>query len=214
MKNRHRQSAEKHREERRDHPLGLEDRIPDARLLHRLAPVGEHQDADHREEVERHLPQRAVALSSSSPMNTSCGLRRLRPLLLQEDQVHQQADDHAEDHRADRPRHAQLPAQHPRRQHDRQHVDRRAGVEERDGRAEPRAAHVDAAEEGQHRAGADGQDRAGDRRHAVGQGLVRLRPEVLHHRVLADEHADGAGDEERGHQAEQHMLPRVPLRPA
>ena len=128
--------------------------------------------------------------------------------------MHQQADDHAEDDRADGARHAELPAQHAGRQHDGQHVDCRAGVQEGDGRAEPRPAHVDAAEERQDRAGADRQDRARDRGHAVGQRLVSLRAEVLHHGVLADEDADGPRDEEGRHEAQQDVLARIPLRRA
>ena len=68
-----------------------------------------------------------------------------------------------------------LQAQDAGRQDDGQHVDGRAGVEERGGRPQPRAHALDAREQRQHGAGADRQDRARDRRHAVGQHLVRLR---------------------------------------
>jgi hypothetical protein len=40
---------------------------------------------------------------------------------------------------------------------------------------------------------------------------LAFRAEVLHHRVLADKHADGPGDEKGRDEAQQHMLARIPL---
>jgi hypothetical protein len=96
-------------------------------------------------------------------------------------------------------------------QDDGQDVDGRAGIEKGTCRTEPRPHAVDAGEEGQDGAGADRQDRPGDRGDPVGERLVGLGPEVLHHRRLADENPHRPGNEEGRHQAEQHMLLRVPL---
>ena len=70
-------------------------------------------------------------------------------------------------------------------------------------RAQPRSHPPDACEQRQHRAGANGQDAARDARHAVGQHLVGFRAEILHHRGLVDEHADGSGNEEGGRQGQK-----------
>ena len=130
---------------------------------------------------------------------------------LRKNQVHEQADDHREDDRADGAGDTQLEAQHPGGEDDRQHVDGRSRVEKSGRRPETGAALVDAGEERQHRAGADRQDGARHRGHRVGHELARDGAQVLHDRALADEDADGAGDEEGRHQAEQHVLLGVPL---
>ena len=125
----------------------------------------------------------------------------LRGFLLAVDQVHEQADDDAERHGSDRPSNAELQAQNPGGQDDRQDVDRRAGVEKCRRRAQARAHLVDAGKQGQHRTRAHRQNRSRDRSDAIGEELVGPGAEILHDRSLADENADGPGDEERRDQA-------------
>ena len=109
--------------------------------------------------MERDLPEGTVTLLLVAEKHflRICGFGAL---FLQEDQVHQQADDDAEGNRTHGACNAQLPAQHAGGQHDGQHVDGRPGIEEGDGRAEARAAHIDAPEERQDGAGADREDGA------------------------------------------------------
>ena len=186
-------------------PLQVVDALPEGVRRLRRGPVGEHEKNHHARHVDDGLPQRtaAVVLGNLREPFLS-GL-----LLLAEDRGHQQADDHAEEHRPHRARNAEFKPEYPCREDDGEHVDRGTGVEEGRSGAEPGAPHVDAGEEGKHRARADREYRTGDRGHGVGDPLLRLRSQVLHHRLLAHEDRDGPRDEERGDQAEQHVLPRV-----
>ena len=123
----------------------------------------------------------------------------------------EQPDHHAEDDRSDRAGDAHLEAEDPGGERDGQHVDGGAGVQEGSCRADARSHAVDAGEQRQHGARAYGENGAGNRCDPVGQHRVRLRAQVLHHRGLAHEHPDPARDEECRHEAQQHVLPRVPL---
>jgi len=125
--------------------------------------------------------------------------------------MHQQADDDRKNDGADSARYAQFQAENAGGEDDGQNVDRRPGVEERCGWPKARAHMIDPGKERQHRAGADRQDRARNRGDPVGQPLVRFRAEVFHHRLLADKDADRPGYKKGRHQAEQHMLARVPF---
>ena len=139
------------------------------------------------------------------------GKENLCVLEIAEDEMHEETNDDAEHHRADRTGDAEAGTEDARGEDDGQHVDGRARVEERRRRAEPGAALVDAGEERQHRARADRQDGARDGGHRVRHPLAGARAQVAQHRRLADEQPDGPGDEERRHQAEQHVLARVPV---
>ena len=189
-------------------PFRRREELPDARCITGRSPVGEHQHRDHGGEIQHIVPQRPRGLGIGQ-MHLGIGFGLL---LFSEQNMHHQADHDAEQYRADRPGDAQLRPEHTGRQNDGQHIDRRAGIQKRGCRTDARAHFVDSAEERQHRAGAHGQHRAGNRRHAVGQHLVRPRTKVFHHRRLTDKHGDGTGDEERRHQAQQHMFAGVPAR--
>jgi hypothetical protein len=179
---------------------------PQAGRLRRSTPVGEYEDRDHGREQQSRLPQRSAGrLFGQSGLQLCLG-----QLLLAEHHVHRDTHHDGEQHGADGAGNTQLHAEHPSGEDDGQHVDGGAGVEERGRGPQPRSAHVDACEQWQHRAGAHGEDAARHRGDSVCNHLVGPRAEVLHDGALAHEHPDGAGDEERGHETQQHVLAGVP----
>ena len=200
-------------EQRRgERPVHAVDRGEEAHRLVRRAPVGEDEDRDHGAEEGGVLPPLPRTRGPGGRGGEGVGAVSLPlGLLAAEEGRHEDADDHGEEHRPDRPREAELQAQHPRGEDHGEDVDRRARVEEGRRRAEAGAPPVDRGEEGQHRAGADGEDAARDGGDAVGHRPRGLRPEVAQHRALAHELADRPRDEERGHEAQQDVLPRVVL---
>ncbi len=123
--------------------------------------------------------------------------------------MHAQADQEGEDDGADGARDPQLGTQDARGEYDGEHIDGGPGVEERSRRPDAGAARVDAGEQREDRAGAHRENRPRNRGDGVGQQLAGSRTEVSDHRLLADEHRNGAGDEERRDETEQHVLASV-----
>ncbi len=132
------------------------------------------------------------------------------PLVVAENEVHQKTDDDAEHDGPDSAANSEFDAQYPGGENDGQGIDRRSGVKKGRSRADARAHSIDSGKQGQNGAGADGQHRAGDRGHPVGHDLARAGAEIFHHRSLAHENGNAAGDEKGRHQAQQDMLPGIP----
>ncbi len=86
--------------------------------------------------------------------------------------MHEQPDDHTEDDSPHGAGHTDIRPQDACGEDDGQHIDRRTGVEKSDGRSQAGAALPDAGKQRQHRTGTDGQDRAGNAGHPVGEHLA------------------------------------------
>ena len=170
------------------------------------APVGEDQDADHRGEKGRRLPERAHRFRHRH----FGGLGALVFLLPAKEPGHEQPDDHGKEDRPDRAGQPDLGSQHIGGEDNRQRVDGRTRIEKGRGRSQPRAHPVNPREERQDGAGTDRQNRPRDGPHTVGNRLRCLRTEVAHDRRLRDKSRDPARDPEGREQTEDDVLPRIP----
>ncbi|VTR65834.1 hypothetical protein DESC_370203 [Desulfosarcina cetonica] len=188
-------------------PFDGEHGRPEAAGLLRAPPGGGDQQPDHGGEQEGSLPQGTFHLGRGH-VHGRGGLGRL---LLAEQQMHEQPDDHTEDDSPHGAGHTDIRPQDACGEDDGQHIDRRTGVEKSDGRSQAGAALPDAGKQRQHRTGTDGQDRAGNAGHPVGEHLAGAGAQVFHHRALGDEDRHPSGNEERRHQAEQDMFLGIPF---
>jgi len=173
-----------------------------------VEPVAEHQERQHAREQGRGLPHGSRRTRHSGGLHEALGAFALAAA---EDACHEQAHENGEHHRPNRARDAQVNAKHARRKEDGEDINRGAGIQERRGRAKPRADAVDAREHGEDAARTYGQHRARYGSHAVRRDLVRVRAHVAQHCLLRQKRDDAARDEERGNHAGERVVAGVPL---
>ena len=173
------------------------------------SPVGKDENADHQTKEGHHDGHGLVGVSR---LETTGGNLTPGHLLTAIDQMHDGADHDRKTDCTERASHTELRPQHLGRDHDCHDVDSRSRVQECDRCAQTGAPLVDAAEQRQHRAGADRQQRTRNGAHTQCDRLGSLWSEVAQYRALADKDGHGARDDESGQQAENDMLPRVPMR--
>ncbi len=132
-------------------------------------------------------------------------------LFLAVNKVHGQADDNTENNRPDCPCNTDFKTENSCGQDYRQDIDGWPGVKKSSSRPKTGSHFVNARKQRQNRTGTNRKNRSRYRCNGVSQNLVGLRSEISHYRRLADKNRDSPGDKKGRHQAQQNMLPGIPL---